>query len=120
MLTESEVRRIALQLPGAYEQRSYGDRPSWRTAPRIFAWIREGPRALVVWVDSPGTKEALLASGPDMFFTTPHYDGYPVVLIDMETIDVARGAEMIQGSWALRAPRSITAQWRRDHDVGPG
>lgn len=43
MATHDEVRTIALGLPGAFEQASYGDRPSWRTTPRMFTWIRDEP-----------------------------------------------------------------------------
>jgi hypothetical protein len=66
-----EVRAIALALPGTYEQPSYDDRPSWRTKPRMFAWFRDDPEALVVWVSSIAEKEALLASDPVVFTTTP-------------------------------------------------
>lgn len=115
MVDEADVRCIALGLPGAYEQQSYGGRPSWRTKPRIFTWIPDQPYGVVVWVDSLVTKEALLASSPDKFFTTAHYDGYPVVLVDLETIDVRELAKLIHDSWTLRAPRILTNKWRRDH-----
>ncbi len=114
MVTEDDVRRIALSLPGAYEQESYGGRPSWRTKPRMFTWIRDEPDAVVVWVDSLEGKEALLASDPDKFFTTSHYDGHPVVLVRMGALDVGELTELICDSWGLRAPRSLTTGWRRD------
>lgn len=110
MVTENDVRQIALDLPGAYEQESYGGAPSWRTKPRMFTWIRDDPDAIVVWVDSLETKEALLASDPDTFFTTSHYDAHPVVLIHMDAVDVDELAELIRNSWLLRAPRSLTAE----------
>lgn len=47
----SDIRRVALSLPDAFEQESYGSRPSWRTKPRMFAWMRNEPEALVVWDD---------------------------------------------------------------------
>lgn len=115
MVSEHDVRRIALSLPGAYERESYGGRPSWRTKSRMFTWIRDEPDALVVWVDSLEAKESLLTSAPSTFFTTPHYDGHPVVLVRMEAVDVDELTELICDSWALRAPRSTTKQWRRDH-----
>lgn len=117
MVAEIDVRRIALELPGAYEQQSYGGRPSWRTEPRIFTWIPDDPYGLVVWVDSLEAKEALLTSAPDRFFTTSHYDGYPIVLVDMDTINIQELAELIRGSWILRAPRKLTKDWRRDHAI---
>ncbi|HXV59407.1 MAG TPA: MmcQ/YjbR family DNA-binding protein, partial [Vicinamibacteria bacterium] len=61
MVTESQIRRIALSLPGAYERASYEGRPSWRTKPRMFTWIRDDPEALVVWVESLDEKELMIA-----------------------------------------------------------
>lgn len=108
------MRRIALSLPGAYEQESYGGRPSWRTQPRMFTWIRDEPDALVVWVDSREDKEALIASDPAKFFTTSHYDGHPVVLVRLQAVDVDEVTELIGDSWRLRAPRSLTTDWSGD------
>lgn len=107
MVTESQVRRIALALPGAYEKASYEGRPSWRTKTRMFAWIRPEPEALVVWVDSLDSKEAMIAARPDVFFTTPHYDGYSMVLVRLPRIDVRKAKELIVASWRLRAPRKL-------------
>lgn len=64
----------------AYEQPSYGGRRSWRTAPRMFAWLRDDPEALVVWVEAVEDKEALIAVDPVKFITTAHYEGQPIVL----------------------------------------
>lgn len=114
MVTEDDVRRIALSFPATYERESYGGRPSWRTKPRMmFTWIRDEPDAIVVWVDSIEAKESLLASDPRKFFTTSHYDDHPVVLVRFEEVDVNELTELICDSWALRAPRSLTKEWRR-------
>lgn len=115
MVTEEDVRRIALGLPGAYEQKSYGGRPSWRTAPRMFTWIRDAPDALVVWVDSLEDKEALIASDPGKFFTTSHYHGQPILLVRLETVDRDEVTELITDSWVRRAPRSMTKAWTAEH-----
>ena len=110
MVTESQIRRIAMSLPGAYEQPSYDGRPSWRTKPRMFTWIRPDPEALVVWVESLDDKEMMIASEPRIFFTTPHYDGYPMVLVRLRAVDVMRAKELITESWRLRAPKSLLKQ----------
>jgi hypothetical protein len=107
MVTESQIRRIALSLPGAYEHPSYDGRPSFRTKPRMFAWIRDKPEALVVWVESLDDKEMMIATEPRVFFTTPHYDGYPMVLVRLEAVDVKRTRELVTESWRLRAPKSL-------------
>lgn len=111
MITVEHVRRIALALPDAYEQASYDGCPSWRTKPRMFTWVREDPEALVVWVESLDDKEALLASDPDTFFTTPHYDGHSIVLVRLGHVGVDEAAELITDSWRLRAPRRTVKQW---------
>jgi hypothetical protein len=110
-----DVRRIAISLPGAYEQDSYGGRPSWRTNARMFTWIRDDPEALVVWVESVEEKEALIRGEPDKFFTTPHYDGHSIVLVRLEAIDVGEATELIIESWRLRAPRSVVRDWDAAH-----
>ena len=110
MVGHEDVRRIALGLPGAYEQESFGGRPSWRTKPRMFAWIRDDPEALVVWVDSVEAKEALVGSEPATFFSTPHYDGHPVILVNLEAVDADEAAELITESWRLRSPRSLVGK----------
>ena len=110
MIDEDDVRRIAMALPGAYEHASHGGQPSWRTKPRMFTWIRDDPDALVVWVESEEDKAALIASDPRRFFTTPHYDGHPMVLVRMGAVDVAEATELITDSFRLRAPAKLARQ----------
>lgn len=111
MITVDDVRRIALGLPDVYEQESHNARPSWRTKPRMFTWLRDDPEALVVWVESVEEKEALIAAEPEKFFTTSHYEGQPIVLVRLEAIDVDEAAELITESWRLRAPKSLVKKW---------
>jgi predicted alpha/beta hydrolase family esterase len=115
MVTDAQIRRIALTLPGAYEHPSHGGRPSWRTEKRMFAWLRDDPEALVVWVSSLDEKEALLEHEPKVFFTTPHYDGHPMLLVRKASIDARRAERLIAESWKLRAPaaRSHTKPTKR-------
>jgi hypothetical protein len=114
------VRRIALALPEAYEQASYDDRPSWRTKPRMFAVVGEDPGKLAVWVASLEEKDALLASDPAVFSTTPHHDGHPIVLIDLGTVDEAEARELITDSWRLRASKRAVAAEGREPGAQPG
>ncbi|OEU86887.1 hypothetical protein DB35_25160 [Streptomyces abyssalis] len=110
MITIDDIRDIASGLPGAYEQASYGGQPSWRTKPRGFAWVRDEPEALVVWVGSVEEKLALVGSEPAKFFTTSHYDGYPVLLVRLEGVDRAEAAELIEESFRLRAPKRLVSE----------
>jgi len=113
VIGHEEIRRIALSLSGAYEQESFGGRPSWRTKPRMFAWVRDEPEALVVWVESPEAKDALISGEPRTFFTTPHYDGHPIVLVRLEAVDDDEATELITESWRLRAPATLVRAWDR-------
>ncbi len=81
----------------------------------MFTWIRGKPEALVVWVESIEDKEALIASEPDKFFTSPHYDGYAIVLIRLDAVDEEEVAELITESWRLRAPTSLVKKWDSTH-----
>ena len=114
MITETEIRSVALDLPGAYEQPSHGGRPSWRTKPRMFAWLREDPEALVVWVENDEEKTALIDSDPAKFFTTDHYDGHPIVLVHLGHVDLDEARELITESWRLRTPRALVKAWDAD------
>ncbi len=76
----------------------------------MFAWLREDPEALVVWVGSVEDKQALIASDPGTFFTTSHYDGHPMVLVHLDAVDEQQAAELLVESWILRAPRSLTRE----------
>ena len=94
MATWDDVRRIALDLPETSERMNQGVL-QWRVKEKLFTWERPLRRAdhqvlgdaapdgdiLAVWVDDLGVKEALLSDDPDVFFTTPHFDGYAIVLI---------------------------------------
>ena len=52
-------------------------------------------------------KEVLLASEPRVFFTTPHFDGYPAVLVRLEQIGVEDLTEVIVEAWLARAPARL-------------
>ncbi|MEM8924242.1 MAG: MmcQ/YjbR family DNA-binding protein [Actinomycetota bacterium] len=119
MITYDDVRELALALPEAYEQASYGGQPSWRTKARMFCWIRDEPEALMVWVESLEEKEVLLAADPDTFFTIDHYKGRPNVLVRLDAVDREEARELITESWRLRAPKTLVKQWDADHPSPP-
>ena len=117
MATEDDVRRIALALPETIEKPWYNT-PGFRVKDKGFLRIRsEAEGGLVVWVSDLGEKDALLASEPEKFFTTPHYDGHPTVLVNLPAVDVDELTELIVESWFLRAPKKVL----KDHgDQLPG
>jgi hypothetical protein len=111
MISHDDIRQIAIGLPGAMERASYGGRPSWRTKAKMFAWIRENPEALVVWVESLDEKEALIAAQPKKFLTTSHYDGEPIVLVRLEKVSKKEAVDLIIESWRNRATRTAVKAW---------
>ena len=110
MITEEDVRRAALSLPATTEKPSYGQ-PGFRVKDRLFARIREEGDVLVLWVEGEGEKEALIASDPAKFFTTPHYDGHPMVLVRFDAVDVDELTELLTESWYLRAPKRLAEEF---------
>ena len=72
-------------------------------------WARgsEAEGGLVLWVADLGEKEAMLQSEPEKFFTTPHYDGHPTVLVNVKSVTVQELRELITESWRLRAPKRV-------------
>jgi hypothetical protein len=109
MVTEDDVRRVALSLPHTTEKPSYGT-PGFRVNDRLFARIREEGDVLVVWVAGEGEKQGLIAAEPAKFFTTPHYDGHPTVLVRFAAVDVDELTELLTDSWRLRAPKRVAAE----------
>jgi hypothetical protein len=58
-----------------------------------------------------GAKEALLASAPDVYFTTPHFNGYPAVLVRLKRIRVAELEELLVEAWLDRAPKRLAKDY---------
>lgn len=110
MITEDDVRRVALSLPATTEKPSYGT-PGFRVRDKLFARVREEGDVLVVWVDGLDEKEALLAADPETFFTTPHYDGHPTVLVRFGAVDVDELTELLTDAWLVRAPARLRAEF---------
>lgn len=109
MVTENDVRAVALSLPATTEKPSYGT-PGFRVKDRLFARLREGGD-LLVWVASEGEKRGLVSSEPEKFFTTPHYDGHASVLVRLAAVDEDELRELLTESWRLRAPGKLTEQF---------
>jgi hypothetical protein len=107
-VTEDDVRRVALSLPATTEKPSYGT-PGFRVKDKLFARIREEGDVLV-WVADETEKRGLVASEPSKFFTTPHYDGHPSVLVRFEGVDIDELRELLTESWRLRAPKKLLTQ----------
>jgi len=115
--TEADVRKIALSLPETTERPSYGT-PGFRVKDKLFLRIRSNDEGgLVVFVSDLGEKEALLQSEPKKFFTTPHYDGYAAVLVNVGAIGVRELRELITESWRLKAPKRVLEAFDSERDA---
>lgn len=109
MVTEEDVRRVALSLPHTTEKPSYGT-PGFRVKDKLFARIREEGDVLALFVADESEKQGLISAEPDKFFTTSHYDRYPMVLVRFAAVEVAELTELLTESWRLRAPKRVAAE----------
>ena len=113
MATEQDVWRISTALPGVTEGTWYGT-PGYKVAGKGFLRLRtEAEGALVVLVADEGEKAALINDEPATFFTTPHYDGRSVVLVNLDTVQVDELEELITESWRKKAPAKLVAELDR-------
>ena len=110
MPTWEDVVEIGSRFPGLETATSYGT-PSLKVRGKFICRMRTKPDALVMRVVHMGEREALLQSDPETFFSTPHYDGYPAVLIHLDKIDPTELAELIEDAWRLQAPKRLIAQY---------
>jgi hypothetical protein len=119
-----DVRRIALALPETSERTSR-ERLQWRVRDKLFVWERplrprevealggdvpDGP-ILGARVEHLGAKEALLADGSGVFFTTPHFDGYPAILVQLDRIALEDLEEVVTEAWLVRAPARLARDY---------
>jgi hypothetical protein len=129
-----DVRRAALALPETSEQSKYG-MTAWcvrdKGKDKGFVWERplrkkdlealgdaapDGP-ILAAQVADVGVKEALVADDPGVYFTTPHFNGYPAVLVRLGEISPGELGELVTEAWLARAPKRLAEEWQRDHEV---
>jgi hypothetical protein len=104
------VRELALSFPEVEEAPE--GRPTFRVRGKLFAWMareRDGG-GLATRVDRD-EKDLLIASRPDVYFSSPHYDGYPAVQIRLELIDRAALAERLEDAWLIQAPKRLAAEY---------
>jgi hypothetical protein len=106
MPTWDDVVAIGLRLPGVEVGTSFRT-PALRVRGKGICRLRTGPDALVLRVRDLGEREALLQGQPDAFFSTPHYDGHPYVLVRLDAVDPAELAELLEEGWRIRAPKRL-------------
>jgi hypothetical protein len=129
MATWDDVQRIALGLPETTEELAWGNR-HWKVRGKGFVWERplrksdlkalgdaapDGP-ILGARVEHLVAKEALLADSSAVFFTIPHFDGYPAVLVLLDEIDLDGLDEVIVEAWLCRAPKRLADAYLATRD----
>jgi hypothetical protein len=117
-----DVRRLALSLPGVEEIDSDGF--DFRVGGHGFVWSyperRPGRRRVirtdiaVLFVGDEAEKQALLLGEPELFFTAPGYDGWPLVMLRLAEVDAGRLAEFVLDAWRMRAPHELAAGFEAD------
>jgi hypothetical protein len=127
MASWADVRRTALGLPETSERVSREQR-QWRVREKLFVWERplraneiealgddvpEGP-ILGARVEHLGAKAALLAGDPGIFFTTPHFDGYPAILVRLARAGAEDLGEVVTEAWLARAPKRLARAYLDD------
>ena len=115
MADADDVRRIAAALPQVTEIDSDGF--DFRVEGKGFVWSYPErspgrPRRIrtdvaVLYVGDEAEKQALLLGEPDLFFTTPGYDGWPLVMLRLEAVGTGRLAELVTDAWRMRAPAGL-------------
>ena len=112
-----------MAFPGTKEIASH-ERAAWTINDKFFVWERplrrsdlialgdSAPNGPILGVRTPDLemKDVLLASNPGVYFTTPHFDGYPAVLVQLKKIGITELKNLITEAWLARAPkRAATA-----------
>jgi len=114
MPTWEQAVEIGLRLPGVEVGTSYGT-PALRVRGKGMCRLRTNPDALVLRVSDLGEREALLQGQPGVFFTTPHYDGYPYVLVRLDAIDPVELGELLEEAWRVFAAKRVVRAWDEQH-----
>jgi hypothetical protein len=117
MATQADVRRIALFLPETAEEGGF----HFTIAGKGFAWVWmervqpkkprvPNPEVIAVRVVNELEKQALLTLDTEVFFTEPHYDGYPAVLVRLPAIELGLLEKVLTDAWRCRAPKKLVAE----------
>ena len=127
MTTMADLDELALALPQTTKDVSDDGRPSYQVHGKLFC-VHRGLRrdavdastgerlddVLMFRVADLGVKELLLADERGVFFTTPHFDGYPTVLVrirDLERIDRDELFDLVAEAWLTRAHKRVAKAW---------
>jgi hypothetical protein len=106
-----DVIELGRRFPGVEEATSWR-RPALKVAGRFMCALRTDPDAFVFRVLDVADQQALVRGQPDVFFITPHYSGYPAVLVRFE-VGLEQLAELVEDAWRIQAPKRLV----KEHDA---
>jgi len=112
MVTEDDVRRVALSLPATVEK-PYHRLPSFRVASKLFIRIHELADTLFARCANLEERDELLEAEPEKFFITPHYDGCPAVLVRLGQAGFDEVAALVTEAWRICAPNDCSPHTTR-------
>ena len=119
MATQADVRRIALSLPGAEESAdrfAFSVESKGKTKGFVWVWLERlvpkqarvpNPGVIAVRVPNLSQKDLVLSADAKKFFTEPHYNGYPAVLVRLDAVTVADLEVLIADAWRCQAPKEL-------------
>jgi hypothetical protein len=125
MATQSDVRRISLSFPETIENMdrfAFSVRNGKKTKSFVWAWAErvepKKPRVassdvVAIRIDA-NEKQELLDSGDKKFFTEPHYNNFPAILVRLPYLDVAELRELLADAWRIQAPRKLVAAFDQE------
>jgi hypothetical protein len=135
MSTMADLDELALSMPQATKEVSDG-RPAYRVHGKLFILHRSrrpdavdpesGERlddVLMFRVADLDVKELMLADDRGVFFTTPHFNGYPAVLMripDLARIERDELQDLIAEAWLTRAQKRVAKAWLSEHELSDG
>ncbi len=113
MPTWDDVVALGTALPDV-EESTWFRTPSLKVAGKGFVRLRTEAEGGLVLMCDLAEKEALLASGDPAYYTTPHYDGYGAILVDLDRVEKGQLAELIEESWRRKAPAKLVKAFDTD------
>jgi hypothetical protein len=124
MSTFEDVKRLGLTLPDTVAS-DVGVSVRCGSKERGFAWVwqeRTDPKKArvpcfdVVAIRTVNVEEKamLIAADPVKFFTEPHYNGYPAVLVRLAKIELDELEELLEDGWRVMAPKSVVKAYDAD------
>jgi len=131
MATMADIDELALAMPQTTKEVSEDGRPAYRVHGKLYCVHRSrradavdpqtGERlddVLMFRVADLGVKELLLADARGLYFTTPHFDGYPAVLVripDLARFDLGELGDLVAEAWLTRAQKRVASAWLAEH-----